>query len=95
MLFVDCSSNLFLSSTPRIGLATAYGLGIGTSTFLEFNKQIQPSSNNEKIVLSCPCYSGDVIVVVIWNFEFSEMWVAHEFGSVKTKAGAHYRLYTL
>ena len=39
-------------------------------------QQIQPSSNNEKIVLSCPCY-GDGY----WNFEFLEIWVTHEFGS--------------
>ena len=38
--------------------AVSYGLGIETSTFILGTQQIQPSSNNEKIVLSCPCYDG-------------------------------------
>ena len=37
--------------------------------------------NNEKIILSCPCY-GDGY----WTFVFFlETWVAIEFGSVKLK----------
>ena len=56
-------------------------------TFLEFNKYlIQPSSNNnEKIVLSCPCYGHGYLE--LWVLE---IWVKHdESGSVKLKAGAH------
>ena len=53
------------------------GFGIGTSTFLRI-QQIQPTSINEKIVLSCPCYRNGY-----WNFGFLEILIAHELGSVE------------
>ena len=44
-------------------------------------QRIQPSSNNNEnnIVLSCP---HNMLLMVICNYGFLEIWVAHEFGSV-------------